>query len=314
MFKKGTLKGRGLPGVSNVGVRVVGNEGELNDVKTYPELRRTLVPPVCAVVVTNNHVSYIARCIESIINADSGCPTQIVIVDNDSTDGTKDELRLWSEKVRLIQREGKHSLSNNLNAVLRKERAEYFLVLNPDVELPPNSIAALYHFMEGHQDAGACAPKLLNPDGSLQLSCRRFPTPATFLVRRTPLRWLLAENKRGTRHLMAGWGHDRPETVDWVLGGCVMFRSTALRHVGYFDERFRLYCEDIDICHRLWEEGWAVYYYPGIAALHNHQRISDSRFLSRHVFWHYQSMLSYVLKHGMSGFRRPLSPANRAEH
>jgi hypothetical protein len=111
---------------------------------------------------------------------------------------------------------------------------------------------------------------------------------------------------------MMGWNHDTIRDVDWALGASMMFRAEALRQVGYFDEGFRLYCEDIDLCYRLWKNGWAVYYYPEAIVIHDHQANSDKRLLSLHTFWHYQSMLRYFYKHGVSGFRRPPSRLDNA--
>lgn len=176
--------------------------------------------------------------------------------------------------------------------------------------MPSNGITKLYDFMEGHLDAGACAPKLVFPDGSLQLSCRRFPTPWTFLVRRTPIRWFFPRGKRGKRHLMADWDHGELRQVDWALGACIIFRAEAIQQVGYFDERFRLYCEDMDICYRLWAHRWVVYYNPDIVVVHDHQAKSDKSFLSRYSFLHYQSMFLYILKHRLRGFTRPKTDSN----
>jgi len=229
----------------------------------------------------------------------------VAVVDNGSVDGTREILRTFDGWLKLIEREGGHSLSNNINIVLRMAEAKYFLIMNPDVELPPDGIAKLYDFMEEHEDAGACGPKLANCDGSLQLSCRRFPTPWIFLVRRTPLRWFLPMEKTGKSQLMADWDHKEVKQVDWVIGACTILRKEALDQIGYYDERFRLYCEEIDLCYRLWEQGWLVYYDPRVAVVHDHQLKSLKKLISIHSFWHYQSMLQYVLKHKLAGFRRP---------
>jgi len=260
---------------------------------------------VCVLVVTSNHAAFVRECIQSILNSRYSGNIDIVVVDNASADGTKAILRTFGNRIRLIERFGTHSLSNNINIVLQTTKTKYFLILNPDTVLPSNGIDKLYDFMEKHLDAGACAPQLIFPDGRLQLSCRRFPTPWTFLVRRTPIRWFFLSAKRGRRHLMANWNHGQMRQVDWTLGACIIFRAEAVKLVGYFDERFHLYCEDMDICHRLWRHGWRIYYNPEIVVVHNHQAKSDKAFLSWQSLLHFESMFLYVVKHKLQGFRRP---------
>lgn len=260
---------------------------------------------VCVVIVTLNHRSFIDPCIESVLSSKCSCSINLIVVDDGSVDGTLHILKNFSDRILLIERDGSHSFSSNNNVVLKNFKAKYFLVLNPDTILPEHGISNLYDFMESHQEAGACGPKLVYPNGSLQLSCRRFPTPSTFLLRRTPYRIFLPERARGKRHLMTEWLHDEVKQVDWVIAACIMLREKALKQVGCFDERFRLYVEDIDLCYRLWKNGWSVYYNPTVVVIHDHQGISDKVLLSRKSLWHYQGMLNYIIKHGIAGFRRP---------
>ena len=235
---------------------------------------------------------------------------EVIVVDNDSADGTPAIISQFGSSVRLVQRQGRHSLSNNLNEALGTVRADYVLILNPDVVLARGTVRVLSEFLDSHPATGACAPALVFPDGRLQLSCRRFPTPWSVVVRRTPLRLLLPDGQRGKSHLMVDSDHTSIQAVDWILGACTMFSMAALRAIGFFDEGFRLYCEDIDICYRLWANGWSVYYNPEIRVIHEHRAISDKHLWSRHSWWHFGSMLHYVREHGAGGFRRPqASPA-----
>lgn len=260
---------------------------------------------VCVIIVTVNHRSFIGQCIDSVLSSECSCSVKLAVVDDYSVDGTLTILKKYSYRIQLIERDGGHSFSSNNNIILNNFNAKYFLLLNPDTILPKNGITNLYDFMESHQEAGACGPKLVYPDGSLQLSCRRFPTPLTFLLRRTPLRIFLHERARGERHLMAEWAHDEVKQVDFLTGACIILREKAIKEAGYFDERFRLYVEEIDLCYRLWKNGWSVYYNPNVVVVHDHKGESDKSLLSRYSLWHYQSMLHYVIKHGIAGFRRP---------
>ena len=264
---------------------------------------------VTVIIVTSDHAFCIAKCLESLLGSERPSVADIIVVDNDSVDGTPAIISRYVPSVRVLQRQGRHSLSNNLNEALATVAADYVLIMNPDVVVPPGTVTALSEFLDSHPGSGACAPALLFPDGRLQLSCRRFPTPWSFVVRRTPVRALLPYGGRGRKHLMTDCDRTQAQQVDWLLGACTMFRTAALRSVGMFDEAFRLYCEDIDICHRLWANRWSVYYNPAIRVLHEHRAHSDKHLLSRHSLWHYRSMLHYVVKHGIRGFARPCPPS-----
>lgn len=239
------------------------------------------------------------------LQCDRQSVSEIIVVDNDSRDETPAIISEFGSSVRLIQRKGRHSLSNNVNVALATVNADYALIINPDIVLSPETPSVLSRFLQSHKTAGACAPALVFPDGRLQLSCRRFPTPWSFVLRRTPVRLLLSYAQRGGRHLMTDADHTDTQTVDWLLGGCVLFRVAALREIGLFDEGFRLYCEDIDVCYRLWANGWSVHYDPSTSVIHEHRAVSDKRFWSQHSVWHYRSMVHYFWKHGFGGFRRP---------
>ena len=254
------------------------------------------------IVVTSDHALCIQKCLESVLESERPLVPEIVAVDNDSADGTSTILTQFASSVRLMQRNGRHSLSNNLNRALATVTGDYVLIINPDIVLAPGTVRVLSEFLDSHPTAGACAPSLVFPNGRLQLSCRRFPTPWSFVLRRTPVRLLLPYAQRGRSHLMTDSDHTHVRAVDWVLGGCTMFRLAALRSIGLFDEGFRLYCEDIDICHRLWANGWSVYYNPDIRVLHEHRAISDKRLFSLHSWWHFRSMTHYLIKHGIRGF------------
>jgi GT2 family glycosyltransferase len=258
------------------------------------------------VVVTLNHKPFIGPCVESALNSQTSCSFELIVVDDGSVDGSREVLETYADRLTLIKQNGGHSFSENNNRALRSVEAKYYVLLNPDTMMPENALEDLYNFMEANPQVGACGPKLVFPNGEIQYSCRRFPNPVTVILRRTPVRYLLPRDARGKKHLMTDWTHDQISEVDWLLAACIIFRAEALKQAGYLDERFRLYCEDIDICYRLWQNDWAVYYNPCTVIVHDHQAKSDGVLLSRHSLWHYQSMFRYFLKHGFAGFRRPL--------
>ena len=149
--------------------------------------------------------------------------------------------------VEVVERESRGSFATNNNVAFAHNASEYFLLLNPDTVLGEGTVDTLVNFMEGHPDCGACGPRLVFPDGSLQHSCRRFPTLWSTLLRRSPIRLLFAKGQEGGRHLMVSISHDHEMQVDWMLGACILVRRRAIEGTTLLDEGFPAYCEDIDL-------------------------------------------------------------------
>ncbi|WP_313951826.1 glycosyltransferase family 2 protein [Accumulibacter sp.] len=200
------------------------------------------------------------------------------------------------ERLKIINNSEPEGFGANHAAAFLHCHAEYFCVLNPDIELPTNPFPALIACMEEH---AAClsAPLIVAPDGSIQDSMRRFPTPAS-LVRK-------AMGSADGRHAAtAGQCSFYPE---WVAGMFMLFRSADFARLGGFDTRYFLYYEDVDICVRAWQAGLRVVACPAAIAIHDARR--SSRRSLRHLLWHVKSMIRYLLRY--SG-RLPAIPPPKA--
>ena len=182
---------------------------------------------------------------------------------------------------------------------LIEKYGKYILILNPDITLLPGSVEKAIHFLEEHPEVSLLLPKLLNPDGTLQFSCRTFPDFSAFLYRRTPLGKLFPHHKVIREHLMLDWEHDEIREVDWGMGACMFLRREDLKDQSIFDERFFLYFEDIDLCFRLKNEGRKVIYYPEAAMVHYHVRESVRGFITLNwAKWElYKSVFKFYFKH-----------------
>jgi len=139
-------------------------------------------------------------------------------------------------------------------------------------------------------------PKLLNPDGSLQFSCRRFPTPSAALFRNTPLGKLFPKNRFTRDYLMLDWAHDKPQDVDWVSGAAFFITRKALDKVTGFDEQFFMFLEDVDICWRVHEAGLRVVYYPESVVTHIIGRSTDI-VANQMIRQFHSSMMLFYRKH-----------------
>lgn len=238
------------------------------------------------VIVSHNTRDLLRECLRSLAAAGDRVPLRVIVVDNASRDDSPAMVRREFPGVELAANPDNVGYSRAVNQALRVARGPYALVLNPDILVRPGSLDRLVSFMEEHPRAGVAGGKLLNPDGSLQHSCRTFYTLRTLLYRRTVLGKIFPRSRVIRDHLMADWDHAAAREVDWVLGACMMVRREAIHDVGLMDERFFLYFEDVDWCYRMNRRGWKVWYVPDAVMVHHHRResaqggITDKRFLN----------------------------------
>jgi GT2 family glycosyltransferase len=230
------------------------------------------------IIVSYNSRDYLKNCIDSIIKFSpllGENEFEVIIVDNDSTDdssGFIEKNYLQYSFIRLIKNEANMGFSHANNLAIKNSNSKYYFLLNSDTEVYENSISGLIDFFEisakNGIDIGVTGPKIINPDGSLQLSCRRFPSfiNAAFY---TILAGIKPDNRFSRRYKLADADRSRPFEVDWVSGSAMMISGDAVRQIGLFDENYFMYVEDVDICYRMWNNGFKVYYYPLVKILHH---------------------------------------------
>ncbi|MBI5466984.1 MAG: glycosyltransferase family 2 protein, partial [Candidatus Kerfeldbacteria bacterium] len=182
------------------------------------------------------------------------------------------------------------------------------MTLNSDVAIFRGAIEQLKHFLDEHPRTGMAIPKLINPDGTIQYSTYLFPTFWIALWRRSPLGRLPGPRKVLRAFLMADWDHADQRPIGWALGAALFMRRAALDEVGYFDERFFLFLEDVDLCRRFWERQWSVEFVPTAEMVHYHQRPSAETtsvggYFSYPARRHIESWFKYFAKY--AGAPRP---------
>jgi len=248
---------------------------------TISPLNRGQGQPVISIIVVNyNTIGFLLSCLRSIQECLPGLAHEVIVVDNHSQDNSWPLLRKEFPGLILIENASNVGFGRAVNQGFRMAQGRYILILNPDVTLLPGSVEKAIHFLEEYPEVGLLLPKLLNPDGTLQFSCRTFPTFLTFFYRRTPLGKFFPNHKVIREHLMLDWEHDEVREVDWGMGACMFLRREDLKDKDIFDERFFLYFEDIDLCFRLKDEGRKVIYYPEAIMVHGHARESVRRFIT----------------------------------
>jgi hypothetical protein len=259
---------------------------------------RTGATDVSIVIVSYDGRDTLSECLASLEGSDAAVETETIVVDNASSDGTPDVIRARFPWVRVVGNSANLGYARAVNQGIGLSSGRYVLVVNPDVTVRPGSIERLVRFMDEHDDAGVAASKLLNPDGTLQYSCRRFYTFLTLLLRRGLLGRIFRNSRAVADYLMLDYDHEESRPVDWVIGACMMVRREALRDIGLMDERFFLYFEDVDWCYRTWQGGWRVYYVPQSVMVHRHTRASAQIRLPRQVVAHGLSLFHFYEKWG----------------
>jgi len=211
----------------------------------------------------------LARTLEPVVTSETW------VVDNAGTDGSADMVRAEFPEVHLVINDANLGFSRANNQALALSQSRYALLLNSDAFIHPHALQELTAYADAHAEAGILGPRVLNPDGSLQYSCRRFPTLGAGFFRNTYLGRLFPRNKYAQDYLMTDFDHQSVRTVDWVSGCAMFIRRALVGEIGALDERFFMYCEDVDFCLRAGQAGFQVVYVPQAIVTHAIGRSSD---------------------------------------
>ena len=229
------------------------------------------VVDLSVVIVNHNHRLVIEKCFASLYALPDRASFNVTLIDNTPADGVSAWVTAHYPRTAIHRNIVRRGFAANANVGMRAPASgRYALLLNPDVICLPGLLDRLVQFMDLHPEAGIAAPRLFNEDGTRQPNCRRFPTPGTLALRalRADEIW---KAPRVRRYLMED-EHAWPGKVDWVTGAVLVARRAAIETVGWLDERYSLYWEDMDWCYRMRRAGWGVFLVPDAHAIHLHRR------------------------------------------
>jgi N-acetylglucosaminyl-diphospho-decaprenol L-rhamnosyltransferase len=248
-------------------------------------------------IVAWNAAEDLERCLSALPAALGALSAQIVVVDNGSQDGTAAVLAAHAE-ASVIRNAANRGITPARNEVLERRRGRYVLMLDADTRPAPGSIAAMTGYLDDHPEVGLVGPRLVDPDGSLQLSCRTFPPLLLPFLVRPPLQRAFARRRTLNRHFMRGVDHGSPRAVDWVIGASQCFRASLLAQLGRYDERILSYGgEDTDWCVRVWMAGFEVHYLPSAEVVHAYGHYTRRHPLSRQAFRSFADFFYMQAKH-----------------
>ncbi len=260
-------------------------------------------PDLAIVIVSYNTCDLLRDCLQSVF-ASQGVSFQVCVVDNASSDGSADMVATGFPQVHLIRNpvNSGFARANNLGLATwyKREPADvqpsplpvprYALLLNSDTVLPSDALARMVAFMDATPAAGAAGPKLVRPDGSLDLACRRsFPTPAVSFYHFSGLDRLFPRSPRFARYNLTYLDPDQLTEVDCVNGAFMLVRAQALEQVGLLDEAFFFGGEDLDWAYRFKAAGWKIYYNPAVVVRHvkraSFRRNPEARYEFERAMW-----------------------------
>lgn len=256
------------------------------------------------VIVNYNTCALLRRCLTSVQDSE-GVTLRVCVVDNASHDGSAAMVAAEFPHVMLIANDANVGYPAANNQGLRslgfpgggaQAEPRYALLLNADTEVPADAIRRVVAFADDHAKAAVVGPRLVRPDGSLDLACRRsFPTPSVSAFRMLGLSKLFPRSRLFGRYNLTYLPEHEVADVDSVVGAFMLVRSDAIDQVGLLDEAFFMYGEDLDWAYRMKAVGWRVYYFPDTTVLHVKRASSRQNPRAQVEFW--RSMEIFYRKH-----------------
>jgi len=221
------------------------------------------------VIVNYNVKEYLEQLLLSLRRSLQNLSHEIIVVDNASVDDSVPHIRVRFPEVKLIASEKNLGFGKANNIALAQAKGEYIVMINPDTVVQEDTFEKLLEFFDSEPDADAATCKIINPDGSFAVDCRHsIPTPMIAFWKVTGLSKLFPKSKLFAQYNLTYLDPEETYPVPAISGSFMMVKKYVLDKVGYFDERFFMYCEDIDLCHRINEAGFNIYYVPTTQIIH----------------------------------------------
>jgi len=257
-------------------------------------------PLVSALVVNHNEKDLLLQCLRAFYST-TDIPVEAVVVDNASTDGSGAAITSEFPKATVLLEKKNLGYGRAANIGLERVKGRFVLLLNPDVTVDLLTVGRLYDFLLTRPDAGAVGPRVLMPDGKRDPDARRaFPVPSTLFYRTVGLNRLFPRSPRFGRHNMGHINESDVHEMDAGTKDCLMLRMAAIDRIGFFDPRYFMFGEDVDLCYRLKLGGWKVFYLPTAKATH-HKHPATGKAQRKANYERHRSMWTFHFKHHAEG-------------
>ena len=248
-------------------------------------------------IVSYNVRDYLRECLDSIFKYPAGnLKLEVIVVDNGSKDDSADMVKESFPSAKIFPLGLNRGFSAANNVALKEATGDYLLLLNPDTKLSPNCLHVLVDYLKSHPECGIVGPKLLNGDGSLQNGLRKFPTTQSVFIRNTPLKHLKVFKRKIREYHMRDFDLSKSGFVDQVSGAAMMFSKKTFQKLGFLDERFYIYFEEVDYCRRAVDLGLKVFYNTEAEIIHYGGK-SSVQLSGKIKYIHMESQYKYLRKH-----------------
>lgn len=245
-------------------------------------------------IINWNTKDLLKSCLAGVYKEEFFEDSDLVVVDNNSIDGSQEMVIEKFPRASLIANDDNLGYAAAANQILKMTKTPFVLLLNSDTEVSSGSLQALVDFMMTHPDAAAVGPLILNPDDSVQYSCRKFPSFIDATVHAF-FGAFFPSNPYSERYKMVECDRESEREVDWISGAAICLRKDAAKSINYFDEGYYMYVEDMDLCYRLKQKGWRVYYVPR-AKVYHHIGQSSKQISKKMIIEHQKSIYRFYSK------------------
>ncbi|MFN3414719.1 MAG: glycosyltransferase family 2 protein [Caldimonas sp.] len=263
---------------------------------TSPMDSSTPRPDISVVIPSWNTQGLTRDCLRSLLRQDHGCRLEVVVVDNGSHDGSPDMIEREFPEVVLIRNERNEYFSKACNQGAAVATGRYICYLNSDTIVTPEALGRMMAFLEHNPGYGAVAPRLDNPDGTVQPICRRFPKLIEVAIDQFGFERFEFARRYRDRAAMKDFDHLSSADVEQPPGACLMMRRSDVDAIGGFDESMPLFYSDVDLCLRIWRAGRPIRFLAEARIFH-----VGSASVVRHPLWRAEFMrnqVRYFRKHG----------------
>jgi len=264
-------------------------------------------------ILTYNSSVYIEECFKSLLKELPGLKTEIIFIENNSSDNTLSLIENIIKspipeniEIKLIKNERNNGYAKGNNQGLEIASGNQILLLHPDVVMKPNSLKSLMEILKEEPKIGMAAPQFLYPDGQIQPSCRRFPNYWSVINEAFGLTFLFPQNKYINGWKMGDFNHTYRKNVDQPMTACVLLKRKVLDDVGVMDEQFVMFFNDVDWCKRIVQKGWKIVFTPEAKVTHILGG-SVKQMRSRMILQSHVGFYLYFEKHFRKPMQRPMN-------
>ncbi|MBI6873603.1 glycosyltransferase family 2 protein [Clostridium aciditolerans] len=249
------------------------------------------------IIVNYNTKELLKQTIQSVIDTTKNIDYEIIVSDNNSTDGSIEMVEEYFPQVNLIKNKDNLGFPKGNNVAIKKSIGRYVLLLNSDTVVIDNCLEKCIKYMNSHKNIGVLGCRVVLKDGQLDHACKRgFPTPESSLFYMLKLYKLFPDSKKFGQYTLSYLHEDEINEVDSLTGAFMMLRKETIDEVGLLDEEFFMYGEDIDWCYRIKEAGWKVMYYPEAKIIH-YKGASSKKKRFKTLYEFHRAMILFYDKH-----------------